>query len=70
MNTFPQKAGKHEQFIFEDIHCLLASLSQVLNHSYHHAKSADEIHDVRQTHNMVTQACMELEQQITQMSLN
>ena len=64
MNSRPQKAGKYAQLLFEDTHGLLASLSYVLKHSYHHAKSRDEIHDVRQTQDMVKQAHMELEQTI------
>jgi|ERR1035437_6732256 hypothetical protein len=62
INTRPQKAGMHAQPMFEDIHCLLASLNHVLKQSSIHAKSPEEINDVNKTRDMVTHAYMELKQ--------
>ncbi len=63
MNAYQQKIGKHEQFfMLEDIHGVLISLLYVLQYTSHHAKSPDDIHDLRQTHNMVKKACTELKQ--------
>ena len=62
MNSRKQKNDKEDQPMFEDIHNLLSSLSHVLKHSIHHAKNKDEILQVKQTHDLVNEACSELKQ--------
>ena len=62
MNADTEKAGMPGQLMFGNIYELFMSLRYLLKLSYRHAKSPGEIHDMRQTHDLVKQACMELKQ--------
>lgn len=70
MNARVQKTGEYEQCMFKDIHCLLTAMNHALKHSYYHTNSTNELHDVRSTHDLIKQACTELEQQITRISIS
>ncbi len=62
MEALPEKSSKYEQSMIESIYGMLTSQSHLLQYLYYHAKSSDEILDVKKTQELVKQTCFELEE--------
>jgi hypothetical protein len=65
----PQITGMCEPFVPEYYYGLLKSLSSVLTYNYRNAKNKNEIHYLRQTHDLIEQVLAEFEYNRTNKNL-